>query len=413
MAKGILMPKQGITVESCILGSWYIKVGDKVKIGDILFGYETDKAVFEQESDTEGEVLALLFEEGDEVAVLTPVCVIGQKGEDISSFASIPISVAQSETAPTTVSQPQAIVFEPTQNTGEMHATPRARVLAEKLNVDLSKVIPTGIKGRITEMDVRMASVRGKEVEQPTQAIPIGKYSDEKMPHIRKVIAKTMHDSLATMAQLTHSTSYDATQILEYRKYIKENAEKLGLPNITLNDIVLYAVSRVLKKYKALNANLINGGETMRYFEQVNLGVAVDTPRGLLVPTLFSADDMTLSEISVKAKQLNQEAQSGAINPELLTGGTFTVTNLGSLGVEHFTPVINPPQTGILGVNTLVTRIKLGKNGEIIPYSAMGLSLTYDHRALDGAPASRFLMDLKDYLENFVQKLSEESKGEK
>lgn len=414
MAKAILMPKQGITVESCILGNWCVKVGDQVKVGDKLFGYETDKAAFEQESEAEGEVLALLFEEGEEVTVLTPVCVIGQKGEDISSF-TVQKPHATAEAAPTVAAaaQTQSVAQTSVQPTGETYASPRARALAEKLHVDLSRVVPTGIKGRITEIDVRMASVRGAEVEQPIQAIPFGAFTDEKMPHIRKVIAKSMHDSLANMAQLTHSTSYDATQIMEFRKYVKANAEKDGLPNITLNDIVLYAVSRVLKNHKALNANLINNGDTMRYFKQVNLGIAVDTPRGLLVPTLFGADDMTLSEISIKAKQLNQDAQTGAINPELLSGGTFTVSNLGSLGVEHFTPVINPPQTGILGVNTLVTRIKLGKNGEIIPYTAMGLSLTYDHRALDGAPASRFLMELREYLENFKQKLSEESKGVK
>ena len=143
----------------------------------------------------------------------------------------------------------------------------------------------------------------------------------------------------------------------------------------------------------------------MRYFDHVNMGIATDTPRGLLVPTLFGADTMTLSEIAIKSKVLSNDAIKGGINPELLQGGTFTVSNVGTMGIESFTPVINPPQTGILGVNTLETRVKLGKNGEMIPYTAMNLSLTFDHRALDGAPAGRFLKELKEYLENFSYNL--------
>ncbi|MEF9864363.1 MAG: 2-oxo acid dehydrogenase subunit E2, partial [Christensenellaceae bacterium] len=207
-----------------------------------------------------------------------------------------------------------------------------------------------------------------------------------------------MQQSLATMAQLTHSSSFDATQMLAYRKMIKEGGEALGLANITLNDIVIYAVSRVLKNHRDLNAHYLD--DKMRIFDNVNIGMAVDTPRGLLVPTIFGADKMSLNEISIKAKELAKAAQEGTISPDYLTNGTFTISNLGSFGVEHFTPVINPPQTGILGVNNIQTKIKM-VGGEMKPYQAMGLSLTYDHRALDGAPASRFLQELCKTLENF------------
>ena len=229
------------------------------------------------------------------------------------------------------------------------------------------------------------------------------------MSGIRKVIAKNMVASLSTMAQLTHNISFDCTNIMEFRKYLKDNAEKLKLPSITINNIIVFAVSRVLKNHRDLNANLING-DTMRYFEHVNMGIATDTPRGLLVPTLFGADTMSLSEIAVKSKKLSSDAVEGKLSPDLLTGGSFTVSNVGTMGIESFTPVINPPQTGILGVCTLETRVKLGKNGEMIPYTAMNLSLTYDHRALDGAPASRFLKELKEYLENFSFNLLADSK---
>ena len=226
------------------------------------------------------------------------------------------------------------------------------------------------------------------------------------MPNIRKVIAKQMVASLSTAAQLTHTTSFDATEIMAFRKKVKENGEKLGLANITLNDIILFAVSRVLAKpeHKALNAHLLNG-DTMRYFNGVHLGVAVDTDRGLVVPTIKNAQNMSLNEISAKAKELAATCKNGGATPDMLSGASFTVSNVGSYGIESFTPVINTPQTGILGVDTVTTRIR-EVNGEIKTYPAMGLSLTYDHRALDGSPASRFLVDLRNALENFSLLLS-------
>ena len=308
----------------------------------------------------------------------------------------------------------------------KIFVSPRAKNLAEKLGVDLSTATATGPNGRIIERDVREASVNKKEVvveevKAPAQAsAPVSApveakasddlkaYKDEKMSNIRKVIAKNMVMSLSTMAQLTHTISFDCTNVMAFRKMLKDNAEILKLPPITINNIIVYAVSRVLKKHRDLNAHLING-DTMRYFEHVNMGIATDTPRGLLVPTLFGADTMTLSEIAIKSKKLSTDAIEGKLAPELLTGGSFTISNVGTMGIESFTPVVNPPQTGILGVNTLETRVKIGKDGEIVPYTAMALSLSYDHRALDGAPASRFLKDLKDYLENFSINLMADS----
>ena len=420
---GVAMPKQGITVESCILTAWNVKVGDKVKVGDVLFSYETDKSSFEYNAEVEGEVLALFCEEGDEVPVLTNVCVVGKAGEDPSYFApegSAPVAVAKEvEVQPVTAPVATEKASAPAVSDGVVKASPRAKNLAEKLGIDLASATPTGPNGRIIERDVREASVNPKvqavetvqtatAPEQKTANVDVKAYKDEKMSNIRKVIAKNMVASLSTMAQLTHNISFDCTNVMEFRKYLKDNAEKLKLPSITINNIIVYAVSRVIKKHRDLNANLING-DTMRYFEHVNVGIATDTPRGLLVPTLFGADLMSLSEIASKSKKLSTDAIEGKLSPELLTGGSFTVSNVGTMGIESFTPVVNPPQTGILGVCTLETRVKLGKNGEIIPYTAMNLSLSYDHRALDGAPASRFLKELKEYLENFSLNLLADS----
>ena len=421
--KPVTMPKAGITVESCILTEWKVKVGDTVKVGDVMFSYETDKSSFDYQAEVEGEVLAIFCETGDEVPVLSNVCAVGPHGEDASGYApnggaSAPAAVEVAAPVAAPAAAPVAASAPAASADGKIFASPRAKNLAVKLGVDLASATATGPNGRIIERDVREASVNPKAtpateaVAAPVAAsAPVAApvalaaddfkaYKDEKMSNIRKVIAKNMVASLSTMAQLTHTLTFDCTNVMAFRKYLKENAEVLKLPPITLNNIIVYAVSRVLKNHKVLNAHLING-DTMRYFDHVNVGIATDTPKGLLVPTLFGADTMTLSEIAVKSKKLSQDAIDGKLAPEYLTGGTFTVSNLGTLDIESFTPVINPPQTGILGVNTFETRIKLGKDGEIIPYTAMGLSLTYDHRALDGAPASRFLKELKLYLENF------------
>ena len=176
------------------------------------------------------------------------------------------------------------------------------------------------------------------------------------------------------------------------------------LDTITYNDMILFAVSRVLKNHPALNAHFL--GDHIRYFDHVHLGVAVDTPRGLIVPTIFNADCKSLGEIAKESKELAAAAQGGAISPDLLTGASFTVSNLGTLDIEMFTPIINPPQTGILGVNCMVDRVRT-VDGQVTVYPAMGLSLTYDHRALDGAPASRFLKELKTAMEQFTELLAQ------
>ena len=208
-----------------------------------------------------------------------------------------------------------------------------------------------------------------------------------------------MMKSLSTMAQLTHYHTFDATALLALRKQIKANGEAMGMPNITLNDMVLFAVSRIILHHPDLNA-IMPEENVLRKYSHVHLGMAVDTPKGLFVPTIFNADQMSLAEISVEAKRLAKICQEGKATPDMLAGATFTVSNVGSLGVEMFTPIVNPPQVGILGVCGTTTRIK-EVNGEIKPYQAMGLCLTYDHRAVDGSPASRFVKELCNALENF------------
>ncbi|MDR1801671.1 MAG: 2-oxo acid dehydrogenase subunit E2 [Lachnospiraceae bacterium] len=436
MAETVLMPKSGISVESCIIGNWKKKVGDEVKIGDILFDYETDKASFECESTAEGVLLEIFFGDGDEVEVLKPVCAVGAAGEDVKALnptSAGTISVSETSTSDEEATKTDLNASE-SENTATCEATsgkkeessakasPKAKNLAEKLGVNIADATGTGPEGRVIARDVETlakaafdskyeaatkstdiatsGAVLGKSSEVSEKETDLGEaYTDEKLTKIRSVIASAMINSLQSAAQLTNHHSFDASAILAYRKLLKAGDENYS--GISLGDMVLFAVSRTLPDFPYLNALLIDEGKVIRTYKNVNLGVAVDTPRGLMVPTVFDANLKSLKEISDEVKALASACRAGNISPDLLQGGTFTVSNLGTTGVEVFTPILNPPQVGILGVAGVVNRVREGANG-IEVYPAMGLSLTYDHRAVDGAPASRFAQALAKNLEQFT-----------
>lgn len=458
MATPVIMPRQGQSVESCIIGKWHKQVGDEVKTGDLLFTYETDKATFDEAAKTDGTMLAVFFEEGDDVPCLMNVCVIGQPGESFAAFnpngetAAVSAAPAEDVSAAAETEIEKDTSEKPvTAEAGEMPAaiSPRARILAEKVGADLRFALSSGPKGRVIERDVLELIASGKlatsaagkgysadlngtgiggrvttadinagvpssepetapvsaPVSAPISAVP--ESYTQKHSNIRKVIARSMQASLSSMAQLTLNTSFDASDVLALRAKLKKAGEA-GLKaeqgfnlaeNVpTLNDIILYAASRVLSRHPSCNAHYDD--EKMTFFNHVHMGVAVDTARGLMVPTVFNSDLMSLSALSAEVKSAVAACQTGTINPDALRGGTFTVTNLGTMGIESFTPVINPPQTCILGVDTIMTRVREA-GGELKGYPAMGLSLTFDHRALDGAPAAKFLKDLVKTLENF------------
>ena len=377
-------------------------VGDQVKVGDILFTYETDKASFECESTEEGELLAIFYEEGDEVPCMENVCAVGPHGEptDCLKPGAAPAVVEEVAAAPAVVEQTAAPAV---QIVPGAPVSPRAAKLAKAAGVDASLAVGTGPDGRIIERDVQKLIDSGVTAAPKSVVADGPAYEDVKFRGIRRAISKSMHQSLSTMAQLTHTTSFDATNILAYRKMLKAAGDEYA--GITIGDIILYAVSRTLLNHPDLNANMLDDN-SIRLFKHVNLGVAVDTPRGLMVPTIVNADQMSLLEISKAVKELAAECRDGAINPDKLSGGSFTVSNLGSMGVESFTPVINPPQTGILGVCCTVDRVRKAADGSIQIYPAMGLSLTYDHRAVDGTPAAKFQKELCQNLENFTTLLA-------
>lgn len=442
MATIVVMPQLGNSVESCIIVEWMIAEGDTVAVDQTLASIETDKSTMEVPSTAEGTVLKLLWEEGDEVPVKDPLIIVGKPGEDISGL--VPGGESASESAEATAAPEQgaaapeqaAPAFATERATGAV--SPRARALAASSGVDASAIAEgSGPHGRVIERDVaaviaagptltsaaRAAGVsategtgiggrvsvadanRAPEANAPA-AVPApapaadfpGASTSSPLKGVRKVVAKRMMESLTTTAQLTLNTSANAAGILALRKKVKNADEALGLNKITLNDLVCFAVSRTLPKYPVFNAHLEDG--VLTEFEQVHLGFACDTPRGLLVPVIRSAQSLGLKAFSDEAKRLAGAAIDGTLSPDYLSGGTFTVSNIGSFGIETFTPVINLPQTAILGVGAITPRPALAADGTIGVQQRLNLSLTIDHQVIDGADGARFLRDLVGAIEN-------------
>ncbi len=438
MANVVIMPKQGQSVESCIVTEFKKKVGDKVAVGDILFSYETDKASFDEESKFEGTVLACFFKDNDEIPVLTNVMVIGNPGESFAEFAPDGAAPAQDSAA---AAEPQAAQEAATAEVPAAAVvegapvSPRARKLAAEKGVDTAQVAGTGPHGRIIERDVVAAEgspktglakaiaaqggfeapsrgsglagmVKGSDLKvwQANHSEIAGEgeeFKVEKMSNMRKLIAKSMYNSLQNSAQLTHMLGADARRIQALRKKAKKALEEGRIDaNITINDFVCFAVIKALKKFPSVNSHCL--GDAMRIFNTVNLGLAVDTERGLMVPAVKRAEDLNITGLSKALKKVADDCKKGSINPDLLSSeaASFTVSNLGGYGVEWFTPIINVPQSAILGVGTITARPKDLGNGvyAFVPY--VGLSLTYDHRAIDGGEATRFLKQVATEIEN-------------
>ena len=412
MADFILMPQMGVSEESALLSEWKVKEGDVIKLEQPIFSLETGKSSFEELAKYEGTLLKILVPAGEEVAVGAPVAVIGKPGATFTvPGAEAPAAAAPVEAAPAVAAAaPAAVAAAPAAAGDTVCASPRAKKLAAELGLDISQAIPTGPEGRIIERDVKTLKANAPAVAAAPAAAPAeapaaapaaaapAEYTEEKISRIRKVIADNMHKSLAEMAQLTLNRTFDATAILEMRKQMK-NAPELGLDKVTINDLILFAVAKTLVEFPDINANFI--GDKMRRFTHAQLGVAIDTPKGLLVPVLRDADTMSLKAISAQVKEYANACKEGTLGADKLSGGSFTVTNLGNLGIESFTPIINPPQTCILGVCGTTLRPRQKADGSVEFYQAMGLSLTFDHRVVDGAPAARFLKALADKLEKF------------
>lgn len=460
MAHILIMPKQGNTVESCIIGEWKVKEGDSVGADTPVCSVETDKAAFEIPAGSAGTVLKILYPAGDDVPVLLPIMVVGNPGEnwesalpkDIShsateaqreenkekdiSHGNTDAQIATLKKSPSS-SAPQCISE---MKTGILAISPRARRLAEAEAVNPADLgAGSGPDGRIIEQDVasyvskrppltqaakdelrkRIAAgfsgstgATGTGIGGRLTADELGKtaagaivkgmaedaslladeFTETPIKGIRKLIADQMMKSHNTTAAFTLNSFTPAIKLQELRARFKESAPELGLNKITINDLVLFAVSRTLPRYAYMNVHKL--GESTRTWKNVHLGMAVSTNRGLMVPVIRNADRLSLTRISSKARALAEACRNGTVSPDDLHGSTFTVSNLGNAGIESFTPVINIPEAAILGVCSITPRPAETSPGcyAILPH--IGLSLTIDHSVVDGAPAAEFLKEL-------------------
>ncbi len=417
MAIPVLMPRQGQSVETCIFGQWYKEVGESVSVGDILFSYETDKASFEEEAKADGVLLAVFYGDGDEIPVLSNMAVIGQPGESFNEFAPGAAPIGENVELEIVDESPKVIEFEVEEILAGSHLriSPLARNMATKLGVDIYTLKGSGPHGRIIARDIELAAATVSVPEavavsvKPKVQAPVavleksGDFEVRPVSNIRKLIANAMHQSLQNSAQLTHHLSADARQLQRLRKRFKaEFADGKIKQNITINDLVCYAVIRALEKFPQANTHYL--GDKIKWFSKVHLGLAVDTDRGLMVPALKNASDLSLAGLSAQMQQLASLARGGSINPDLLSpeAATFTVSNLGNYGVEMFTPVINLPQVAILGVCAIIPRPKEIEEGVYGFVPMIGLSLTYNHQALDGGEATRFLAEIRNQIENLI-----------
>lgn len=429
MAKEILMPKQGNSVEACVIVEWRRKVGDEIKEGEVLLEAETDKATIEVESTASGTILSLLYEEGDEVPVMKAVALVGEKGESVEAQIKEDAAKEEDEKKESPAVQKEEITPSALSRIASYEATasPRALNRAAKDGIDIASLNASGPKGRVIEKDVEAASEeRGKLTPSsraligeeglvtPLSGSGIGgritsadllknesvddekkkclsSFEDIPLRGIRKVTARRMKESLESTAQLTLTIYADARSLKALRAKFKSAPERLGVGNITINDLVLFAVARTLRSFPDLNAHFL--GDRIRRFSSVHLGMATDTERGLMVPVIRNAESLTLKELSSESRRLSSLARSGKIPGDELTGSTLTVSNVGAFGIELFTPVLNIPEVAILGVGGITMR-PYEENGAIRYRDSIALSLTVDHQAVDGAPASRFLMEL-------------------
>jgi len=385
------MQQRSLTEEVSILSKWYVEEGGVIKEGQYLYALETGKATFDVEAEASGTILKILASEGDEVPVKKIICVIGNPGEafvlpgeegskeefsqrhkgtekegasgkpvgaPIPAAAALPVVAASPVAAVPLAASGEAVQ-------GKTGISPRARRLALARGLNYSGISGTGPGGRILEEDVKAA------------------------------LAAAVHSSAQSVAQFTIYAHCDASELLSYRE--RWNTVK-GPEILTINDLVAFAVSRLLPRFPYLNAHFCEN-ETLT-FSHVNLGISVETPQGLLVPTVKNADTKSLVGLSREIKTLADRCHGGGATPLDLADGTFTLSNMDAWGVDFFTPILNPPQTGILGVGTIEYRRKKGPLG-MTDYPALALSLTVERRAVAGASAAAFLKALCENLENF------------
>jgi len=381
MATVISMPKMGLSMKTGTVGKWLKNEGDAVKKGEAVVEVMTEKITNKVEAPADGILLKIVAPKGTKLPVGALMGVIGEPGEDISAILAAPPSAA-AEGSATPGSQTAA--------GQKVKISPAARKLAEENGIDYTRITGTGPEGRITKEDVEKTIAEGVSAADDRPTLEVIPYEG-----MRRAIGDNMAHSWSIAPKVTHHVSVDISNLLALRKTLNNGVKDKD--KISITDLLVKAVARALEMKPNINVTL--DGDAIKVLQDINIGVAVALDDGLIVPVVRNANKKSLAEVSKEVRDLAKRARKNKLNPDEMGGGTFTITNVGAYGsVDWFTPIINQPESAILGVGRTVDK-PVVVDGQIVVRPMMGLSLSFDHRVIDGAPAAEFLAVLLGLIE--------------
>lgn len=393
MATTVIMPKLGLTMKEGTIEKWLKQEGDRVEKGEPLVEIITEKLNFQYESPASGILRKILHPEGKVVPVTTPIAIIAEEGEALPEFEAI-----QSE-VPIEAPMPAAAVpKEKKEHRERIFASPFARKTAQEKGIDLSLLKGSGPGGRIIQTDV-LRAVERVQTEGVRPSVPAQKPADKLIPlkGIRKIIAQRMTESFRDTPHFYLSVEVEMSAIQDLKERVKDEVEKRAKVRLTLTDILVKVVARALKEHPIINSRI--EGDQIRLLEDINVGVAIALDDGLIVPVVHRADQKSLAEIASVIRNLTRRARRGKLTLDDVGGGTFTLSNMGMLGIDKINPIINPPECSILGVGRTVEK-PVARGGEIKIKPMAWFSLSSDHRIVDGAAAGLFLNYIQKIIEN-------------
>lgn len=409
MPTDVLMPKLGLTMTSGNVDEWFKQEGEAVKKGEPICSISSEKLTMDVEAPDDGVLVKVIAQQGAEVPVKEVIGIVAQQGETIHTQ---PANTAPDSTPEKGEREQKNVILTKEQTETEkqsrrVFASPLARKLAKYKNINLALVQGTGGNNRITRRDIEAYEMTSSGEIAPTAEItstPVNTIETNLgagLTGMRKVIAKRMRSSLAQSAQLTIHRKADLTAYSKFKNNIKNHLTETEIAgSLSLTVYVAKATILALKEYPEINSWYEQDTNGLRTFEEVHLGMATALSDGLMVPVIRNAHQMSLKDLSANISKTTQSAREGSLSNELVTGSTFTITNLGQSGVEYFTPILNTPESGILGVGSLQEKLTLDDEGQVMKSKELPLSLTFDHQIIDGAPAAEFLGRIVYYIEN-------------
>jgi len=393
MATTVIMPKLGLTMKEGTIEKWLKQEGDRVEKGEPLVEIITEKLNFQYESPASGILRKILHPEGKVVPVTTPIAIIAEEGEALPEFEAIQSEVPIEAPMPAAAAQGEI-----KEHRERIFASPFARKTAQEKGIDLSLLKGSGPGGRIIQTDV-ISAVERVQTEGAKPSVPPQKPADKLIPlkGIRKIIAQRMTESFRDTPHFYLSVEVDMSAVQDLKERVKDEVEKRAKVRLTLTDILVKVVARALKEHPIMNSRF--EGDQIRLLEEINVGVAIALEDGLIVPVVHRADQKSLAEIATAIRNLTRRARRGKLSLDDVGGGTFTLSNMGMLGIDKINPIINPPECAILGVGRTVEK-PVARGGEVKIKPMAWLSLSSDHRIVDGAAAGLFLNHIQKIIEN-------------